>query len=102
MTALLAIDQGTTGTTRLVWQDRRTAERCAALPRDLVRERTGLGAAALAGLGTGVCSGLDELRTLARPGARYEPTMAPDEVARRRADWRDAVRRATLRQGQPT
>ena len=26
----------------IVWQDRRTAERCADLPRDLIRERTGL------------------------------------------------------------
>jgi glycerol kinase len=26
----------------IVWQDRRTAARCAALPRDLIRERTGL------------------------------------------------------------
>jgi len=26
----------------IVWQDRRTAERCRALPRDLIRERTGL------------------------------------------------------------
>jgi glycerol kinase len=26
----------------IVWQDRRTAERCAALPADLIRERTGL------------------------------------------------------------
>jgi glycerol kinase len=25
-----------------VWQDRRTAERCAGLPRELLRERTGL------------------------------------------------------------
>jgi glycerol kinase len=65
-------------------------------------ETTGLGAAALAGLATGVWSGPDELRTLASPGARYEPTMAPDEVARRRADGRDAVRRATLRREQPT
>ena len=26
----------------IVWQDRRTAERCRELPRDLIRERTGL------------------------------------------------------------
>jgi glycerol kinase len=65
-------------------------------------ETTGLGVAALAGLATGVWSGLEELRALARPGARFEPAMAPDEVARRRGEWRDGVRRATLPPDRPT
>src|SRR5438309_1528702 len=54
MTSILALDQGTTGSRALVlhqdgsivWQDRRTANRCTELRRDglesLVRERTGL------------------------------------------------------------
>ena len=29
-------------------------------------------------------------------GARYEPRMAQDEVAQRRADWQDAVRRVLV------
>ena len=60
-------------------------------------EATGLGAAALAGLGVGVWRDTDELGELVRRGARYEPRMSADEVAERRAAWRFAVNRALLR-----
>jgi glycerol kinase len=59
-------------------------------------EATGLGAAALAGLGVGTWRGAAEVRALVRRGARYEPRMGQDEVDARRAEWRLAVRRALL------
>jgi glycerol kinase len=68
------------------------------LPVDVPAERetTARGAAALAGLATGVWSGLDEIAALWRPAARYEPgspTPAEDMLE----EWRLAVRRALLR-----
>ncbi len=56
-------------------------------------DATATGAAALAGLAVGTWSGTDELASLIRRGARYEPRMGAEEVAQRRADWHDAVRR---------
>jgi glycerol kinase len=56
-------------------------------------EATALGAAALAGLGVALWSDVDEVAALARRGARYEPMLAPDEVAEQRAAWAHAVRR---------
>ena len=59
-------------------------------------ETTAIGAAALAGLAVGTWSGPEEVAGLIRRGEWYEPRMSPDEVAQRRADWRDAVRRVLL------
>jgi len=61
------------------------------------REATALGAAVLAGLGAGVWSGPQEVASLLRPAAVYEPGMSRDEVEARRGAWRLAVRRALLR-----
>jgi glycerol kinase len=60
------------------------------------RETTALGAAALAGLATGVWSGTDDLAGLWRSAARYEPELPGDEADRLLAEWRVAVRRALL------
>jgi glycerol kinase len=60
------------------------------------REATSLGAAALAGLAVGVWQDVAALRPLLRRGTRYEPSLPPAEVARRRDEWRVAVRRATM------
>jgi glycerol kinase len=60
------------------------------------RETTALGAAALAGLATGVWSAPAELAGLWRCAVRYEPALAPDEAERLLAEWRLAVRRALL------
>jgi glycerol kinase len=57
-------------------------------------EATALGAAALAGLGTGVWEGPDAVRTRVRTGARFEPAMPRDEAAARRSEWSRAVERA--------
>jgi glycerol kinase len=57
------------------------------------RETTALGAAALAGLGAEVWSGLDELASLRRVEARYEPLLPEAEADRLLAGWRDALRR---------
>jgi glycerol kinase len=57
-------------------------------------ETTALGAAALAGLAVGTWSGLSELARQIHVGARYEPSMAEDEVATRKFAWREAVKRA--------
>jgi glycerol kinase len=59
-------------------------------------ETTALGAAALAGLAVGVWSGVDELSTLIRRGARYEPA-ARDDIVGLREQWRHALRQATAR-----
>jgi glycerol kinase len=59
--------------------------------RPEVRETTGLGAAFLAGLGTGVWSSTDELARTWRLERRFEPARR-DESGHRR--WRSAVERA--------
>ena len=59
--------------------------------RPEVHETTGLGAAFLAGLGTGVWASTDELAQTWRLDRRFEPT-GRDEVAHRR--WRSAVERS--------
>ena len=56
-------------------------------------EATALGAAALAGLAVGTWSDAAAVASLVRRGARYEPRMADGEVAERRAEWHEAVRR---------
>jgi glycerol kinase len=60
------------------------------------RETTALGAAGLAGLASGVWSGLEEFASLRRIESRYEPTMPEAEAARLLAGWRAAVERALL------
>ncbi len=59
-------------------------------------ETTGLGAAFLAGLGTGVWSSTDELPSTWRLDRRFEPTAGADQDARESAyrRWRAAVERA--------
>jgi glycerol kinase len=59
-------------------------------------DATALGAAALAGLAVGTWSSADEVAAHVRRGARYEPRMGADEVAQRRGEWREAVRRVLL------
>ena len=59
--------------------------------RPEVHETTGLGAAFLAGLGTGVWASTDELAQTWRLDRRFEPS-GRDEVAHRR--WRSAVERS--------
>ncbi len=60
--------------------------------RPSVLETTGLGAAFLAGLGTGVWSSTDELRSTWELDRRFEPAGPRDEDAHAR--WRDAVQRS--------
>jgi glycerol kinase len=60
------------------------------------REMTALGAAALAGLGTGTWSSLDDLAAAWRLDARYEPELDGSEAERLLGEWRLAVRRALL------
>jgi glycerol kinase len=57
-------------------------------------DATALGAAALAGLATGVWEGPEAIRARVRTGARYEPKMSREEASVRRAEWRRAVDRA--------
>jgi glycerol kinase len=58
-----------------------------------VSETTALGAAFLAGIGAGTWT-LDDVRSIWREAARYEPQMAGDERARLLREWRRAVERA--------
>ena len=57
------------------------------------RETTALGAAALAGLATGVWSGLEELASLRRIEATYKPRLPEAGAERLLAGWRDALAR---------
>jgi len=65
-----------------------------AVERPRMVETTGLGAAFLAGLGTGVWSSTDELRATWQLDRRFEPAAdrARSDAAHRR--WLDAVERA--------
>jgi glycerol kinase len=62
--------------------------------RPTVVETTALGAAYLAGLATGVWSGLDELSAQWKAERTFVPTMSRDQAAQRMADWDHAVRQA--------
>jgi glycerol kinase len=68
------------------------------LPVEVAAERdtTALGAAALAGLATGVWTGEDEVAALLRPAARYEPSLPAARMRQARAGWRQALRRTLL------
>ena len=60
--------------------------------RPAVTETTALGAAYLAGLSTGVYTGLDELSRLWRAERRFEPQMDRAQAAEHMARWERAVR----------
>ena len=70
---------------------------CAPVERPAIVETTALGAAFLAGLTTGVWSGLDELERIWRLDRRFTPAIEDAERARLVAGWRDAVKRALMR-----
>jgi len=63
--------------------------------RPAVTETTALGAAYLAGLGSGVYGGLDELAAQWQVERLFEPHMPRDVADQRMADWSRAVRQAT-------
>lgn len=60
--------------------------------RPAVIETTALGAAYLAGLGTGLYANLDELRSHWKLDRRFEPQISRDEAQSRLAAWDKAVR----------
>jgi glycerol kinase len=57
-------------------------------------ETTALGAAFLAGLGTGMWAGLKELRSAWRPGKQFKPKMKAEVREAHLARWKSAVQRA--------
>jgi glycerol kinase len=57
-------------------------------------ETTGLGAAFLAGLGTGVWSSTDELRETWSVDRHFEPAGAREDADAAYARWKDAVERS--------
>ena len=57
-------------------------------------ETTALGAAFLAGLGTGMWAGLKELKGAWRAGKRFKPKMKPEVREAHLARWNTAVARA--------
>ncbi len=61
--------------------------------RPVVAETTALGAAALAGLGVGLMSGLDDISRTWQSAGRFVPVMGAEERDRRYAGWQDAVAR---------
>jgi glycerol kinase len=62
--------------------------------RPVNTETTAFGAACFAGLGCGLWQSQEELAALWRLERQFEPRMARDEVATRRARWRQAVERS--------
>ena len=62
--------------------------------RTPIAETTARGAAFLAGLATGVWSGLDELESLWTEARRFVPAGAPAELAALRRGWQGAVKRS--------
>ncbi|MDP1899530.1 MAG: glycerol kinase GlpK [Rubrivivax sp.] len=62
--------------------------------RPKVIETTALGAAYLAGLATGVYSGLDEIAAQWGEERRFMPTLSRERAAERMALWEQAVRQA--------
>ena len=63
--------------------------------RPAVTETTALGAAYLAGLGTGLYAGTDELKALWRAERLFEPAMSAAHAQERMAQWEHAVRQTT-------
>jgi glycerol kinase len=64
------------------------------IERPRMIETTALGAAFLAGLGTGMWAGLKELKSAWRAGKRFKPKMKPEVREAHLARWRSAVSRA--------
>ncbi|MCB0857922.1 MAG: glycerol kinase GlpK [Solirubrobacterales bacterium] len=58
-----------------------------------ISETTAFGAACLAGLGSGAWT-IDQVRSMWRPAARYEPKMSRDQAGSLLADWHRAVERS--------
>lgn len=87
----LSVDGGASANNLLCqWQSDQLA---VPVRRPQVTETTGLGAAFLAGLGTGVWSSVDELAQTWRLDKRFEPTPDARDDGRH-ARWRRAVERA--------
>ena len=63
------------------------------IERPVVTETTALGAAALAGLATGYWRDSEELASVWRLGARFEPRMGAEERERLYSGWKSAVAR---------
>ncbi len=64
------------------------------IERPRMVETTALGAAFLAGLGTGLWAGTEELKKAWRPGKRFQPKMAAEVREAHLARWKGAVSRA--------
>jgi glycerol kinase len=62
-------------------------------------QATALGAAYLAGMGTGVWGGIDDVRHAWRSGGIFEPRCSEDERGGRFASWRQAIAAARLGAG---
>jgi glycerol kinase len=66
------------------------------IERPRMVETTALGAAFLAGLGTGVWAGIKELSKAWRAGKKFQPRMPARERDEHLARWRKAIQRACL------
>jgi len=66
------------------------------IERPRMVETTALGAAFLAGLGTGVWAGIKELSKAWRAGKQFRPRMSPHQRDEHLARWRKAIERACL------
>jgi len=66
------------------------------IERPRMVETTALGAAFLAGLGTGVWAGIKDLSKAWRAGRQFRPRMTPQDRDEHLARWRKAIDRACL------
>ncbi|MBR1632309.1 MAG: glycerol kinase GlpK [Bacteroidales bacterium] len=64
--------------------------------RPKVTETTALGAACLAGIGAGVWSSPEELRSIWQMERHFSPSLPPERIEALKAGWSDAVSRCNL------
>ncbi|MEM0926613.1 MAG: glycerol kinase GlpK [Planctomycetota bacterium] len=70
--------------------------------RPMVTETTSLGAGFLAGLAVGVWKDVTEIERIWKSESSFEPQMSPEEAARRRSRWREALERCKDWEREPT
>ena len=66
----------------------------ATVRRPIVAETTALGAAYLAGMGAGFWKTRSEIENSWQMDRMFQPAMRPEEVARRRGRWAEALQRS--------
>jgi glycerol kinase len=98
--ARLRVDGGAAANELLMQFQADIADVVTERPADV--ESTGRGAAMLAGLGSGLFAGLDEVERMVSFPRRFEPSMSASDRAAHLTRWNDAVARTKSRTGKAT